>query len=85
MHNVPAALSKLIFYVNLVPNLIPTNFSGYMAYCVHSVCHLSGELPVIIDFTRFDHDPGEHNFTVVANSTIGEVANYTYTFYATSM
>ena len=39
-----------------------------------------GELPATIDFTRFDNDSGGHNFTIVVNSTIGEVANYTHLF-----
>ena len=40
----------------------------------------AGELPVIIDFTRFDHDSGYHNITIVANSTNGELAEWTYKF-----
>ena len=35
---------------------------------------------MIVDFTRFDRDPGSHNITVVANSTAGELAEWTYTF-----
>ena len=44
-----------------------------------------GELPAVIDFKPFDRDAGEHSFTVIANSTIGETANYTYTFYVQRM
>ena len=41
---------------------------------------ITGSLPVTIDLPRFDHDPGEHNFTVVANSTLGERAEFTHLF-----
>jgi hypothetical protein len=48
--------------------------------------HLStGELPAVIDFEPFDVRPGEHSFIVIANSTLREVANYTYTFYVNGM
>ena len=40
----------------------------------------AGELPVIVDFTRFDRDSGYHNITIVANSTNGELAEWTYKF-----
>ena len=42
----------------------------------------TGELPAVVDFRTFDCDPGEHTLTIIANSTFGETANYTYTFYA---
>ena len=35
-----------------------------------------GELPVTIDFSPFDRAPGDHNFTIVANSTLGEIAEF---------
>ena len=44
-----------------------------LLYCI-------GELPVTIDFSPFDHDPGFHNITIVANSTLGEMADSTNTF-----
>ena len=40
----------------------------------------AGELPVIVDFTRFDRDSGYHNITIVANSTYGELTEWTYKF-----
>ena len=40
-----------------------------------------GELPVIIDFNPFDRAPGNHNITIVANSTLGEMAEFTTTFF----
>ena len=40
-----------------------------------------GELPVTIDFNPFDSAPGDHNFTIVANSTLGEIAEFTTTFF----
>ena len=43
--------------------------------------HILGELPVTIDFSPFDRSPGDHSITIVANSTLGEVANFTNTFY----
>ena len=39
-----------------------------------------GELPVTINFNPFDRAPGDHNFTIVANSTLGEIAEFTTTF-----
>ena len=42
--------------------------------------HHIGELPVTIDLARYDRDSGNHNITIIANSTGGEVADYTYTF-----
>ena len=44
------------------------------------VCDHAGEHPIIVDFTRFDHDPGNHNITVVANSTDGKLDEWTYVF-----
>ena len=40
-----------------------------------------GELPVTIDFNPFDRAPGDHNITIVANSTLGEMAEFTSTFF----
>ena len=40
----------------------------------------TGELPVTIDFTRYDRNPGMHNITIIANSTRREMADYTYSF-----
>ena len=43
--------------------------------------HHIGELPVTIDLARYDRDSGNHNITIMADSTTGgEVADYTYTF-----
>ena len=39
-----------------------------------------GELPVTIDFVRYDRDPGYHNITIITNSTRREAADYTYPF-----
>ena len=39
-----------------------------------------GELPVTIDFARFDHNSGSHNITIIANSTLGEMDDFTHTF-----
>ena len=33
-----------------------------------------------VDLSLFDNNPGEHNFTVVVISTLGERAEYTYFF-----
>ena len=41
----------------------------------------AGTLPVAIDFVHYDHDSGYHNITIIANSTMGEVADYTYVFF----
>jgi hypothetical protein len=40
-----------------------------------------GELPATIDFNLFDRAPGNHNITIVANSTLGEMADFTSTFF----
>ena len=37
-----------------------------------------GEFPVIIDYTSFRQGP--HNFTIIANSTNGEVAKFFHSF-----
>ena len=39
-----------------------------------------GELPATIDLARFDQDPGLHKFIVVADSTIGEVAEFIHSY-----
>lgn len=39
-----------------------------------------GELPVTLNLSRFDHDPGFHRLSVVANSTTGKLADYEYSF-----
>ena len=49
-----------------------------------------GELPVTIDVNPYDRAPGNHNITIVANSALGEMADFTNTFlfqvlYDTSM
>ena len=44
-----------------------------------------GELPVTIDFMPYDRNPGDHNITIVANSTMGEMANHTMKFHVPSM
>ena len=45
------------------------------------LCNLHvGELPVAIDFARYDSNPGSHNITIVANSTLGETDDFTHTF-----
>ena len=41
----------------------------------------TGELPVTIDFIRYDRNPGYHNITIVANSTLGEMNYYTGVFF----
>ena len=40
----------------------------------------AGELPVTIDFIRYDRSPGYHNITIVANSSLGEMDDYTHTY-----
>ena len=40
----------------------------------------TGDLPVTIDFTPYDRDPGYHNITIVANSPLGEMDSYTHQF-----
>ena len=44
-------------------------------------CTCTGELPVTVDFDRYDRSPGLHNITVIANSTSGVMDDYTYEFY----
>ena len=39
-----------------------------------------GELPLTIDFSPFDRDPGDHTITVVAKSTLGDMADSTNPF-----
>ena len=46
--------------------------------CVHVT--FLGDLPATIDYTRFDQDPGEHNFSIITTSTFGDLANYSYSF-----
>ena len=60
-----------------------------MLVCMHAknlcqlfmLVHILGELPVTVDFSPFDRSPGDHSITIVAKSTLGEVANFTNTFY----
>ena len=40
-----------------------------------------GELPVTIDVNPYDRAPGNHNITIVANSALGEMADFTSTFF----
>ena len=39
-----------------------------------------GELPLTIDFAQYDHNPGYHNITIVAISTLGETDDFTNSF-----
>ena len=45
------------------------------------VTFLKGKLPVVVEFSRYDRSPGTHNITIIANSTLGVVDDYTYEFY----
>ena len=42
--------------------------------------HISGELPVNVDIARYDRDPGTHNITIIANSTLQETDDDTLSF-----
>ena len=52
------------------------NISGFKLF-LDSI----GELPATIDFNRFDRAPGIHNITIIANSTMGEMAEFTTVFF----
>ena len=66
-------------------NFCLTNISGfkYTTLLFFLMCNINsiGELPVTIDFKRFDCAPGIHNITIVANSTMGEMAEFTNIFF----
>ena len=53
-----------------------------MSVMILLLCNIlhTGELPVTIDFARYDRNPGYHNITIVANSTLGEMDDFTHTF-----
>ena len=61
----------------LVPKC-PLKISN-MPVIIFIILHV-GELPVTIDFARFDHNSGSHNVTIIANSTLGETDDFTHTF-----
>ena len=42
--------------------------------------YIPGELPITIDIARYDRDPGTHNITVIANSTLQQTADNTLSF-----
>ena len=56
----------------------------YLHALNYSYIH-SGNLPVTLDVARFDHDPGVHNFSILANSTLGETADFGFSFNVPSM
>ena len=39
-----------------------------------------GDLPVVVDMAWFDRHPGRYNFSLLAISTFGDSANYSYSF-----
>ena len=51
-----------------------------MPFALLYITNFTGTLPLTIDLSRFEHDPGEHSVTVMANSTLGEQAEYTHFF-----
>ena len=63
---------------------LSTNISGFKyTTLLFFMCNINsiGELPVTIDFKRFDRAPGDHNITIVANSTMKEMAEFTSIFF----
>ena len=49
----------------------------YLLYYIYYI----GELPLTIDFVPYDdRNPGCYNITIIANSTMGEIANHTIEF-----
>ena len=39
-----------------------------------------GDLDTVIDYSRFDNDPGSHNFTVLALSTTEQQVEFNHQF-----
>ena len=51
------------------------HWSHILIYLLIKLRHV-GELPVTIDFIPYNRDPGYHNITIIANSTMREMADY---------
>ena len=72
---------KKYYALNNEQHLV-TSFYNNIIIVTQIIIHIIiGELPVTIDFNRFDRAPGDHNITIVANSTLGEMAEFTSTFF----
>ena len=46
----------------------------------HSNKNFPGVLPFVVDLAWFDTFPGRYNFSLIAMSTFGDSANYSYSF-----
>ena len=54
--------------------------------CIHCAlthylpCSIPGTLPVYVNLDPTSFEPGLHTITIVANSTVGQVATFSYNF-----
>ena len=62
-----------------VPNFHCQNYISTLL-CDYFLSQCIGDLQNVIEYSRFDNDPGPHNFTIVAVSTTKQQVEYDYHF-----